>query len=431
MNPRPRLLPPFRLAAAIIVFCTAAVRLSAQFLPGAGATRVSPPMSAAALTGLQHVLGTPYGAQLIQTHLGLNDVLGFPGGSPIHLQTLGPLAARLPDNFPALVATADSPEAAQSLAKVVAQAYTASLPTALAEFDSRSRQALTGVTEGPAGILALETFAREMSGYSIYGRETQSRVATLNAIVRSARADGKAKDWAKRFMAGLPAPESMESGSSVAGNAIGNSRKVHAPLQRSANAARPLKSNRVEIAEDGWEAPRSHDEALSLVSKFSQPKRTYTRPDVNWNVLRDSFILGKWESKVVVDRFRIKDDLKLQALQAALLQEDHSGATPADLATKMAQRLEDAKRQGTVLMMLSRRPFSTVFGDIPFSPAQLGILDDMKKTVLSMGQAAPNRQQFLADVDSLMTRMRTVNQWDGNYPNKLKQILADARGTPR
>lgn len=175
-----------------------------------------------------------------------------------------------------------------------------------------------------------------------------------------------------------------------------------------------------------WQAPRSFDAALAEADALSRPKRTYARSAINWRVLRRSIIAQEPLVEAVADS-RIMDAEKIQALQEDLLQDARSRATPAELAARMARRLEDVKRQGTIPMVLFRKPFGTIFGDIPLSAPQRDALDDLKQAVLRLGRTAPNRRRFLLDLESLMTRLRTVNQWDSDYPEKLRRVLADAR----
>lgn len=181
-------------------------------------------------------------------------------------------------------------------------------------------------------------------------------------------------------------------------------------------------------ARNGWQAPKYFDDALAAADSLSRPKHTYARSDINWGVLRRSISALQPQIEVVADS-RIMDDQKLRALQEDLLKDARSRTTAAELAAMMVQRLEDVQRHGTVPMVLFRKPFGTIFGDIPLSAPQLGMLDDMKQTVQHLSRVAPNRQKFLAGLEDLLTRLRAVNQWDSNYPGKLRRILADARST--
>lgn len=182
-------------------------------------------------------------------------------------------------------------------------------------------------------------------------------------------------------------------------------------------------------AEPGrWHVPRSFDEALAAADALSRPKSVYSRSALNWAVLRRSILAQRPQVELVFADSRIMDAEKIRALQEELFRVARSRATPAELATRMALRLEDVERQGTVPMVLFRKPLDTIFGDIPLSAPQRDVLDDLKQAVLQLGRTAPNRRRFLHDLESLMTRLRAVNQWDSDYPEKLRRIFAATKG---
>ncbi len=169
----------------------------AAFIP------LTAPMAASALTSFQSFLTSPAGGVALNEIPQLEAVMRLDPRSPAHLQALGPLAARLPRD----VLQGGNSMSPAKIGNQVARAYLASVGTATAELELRTRAALQNVPDGQEGAAYLDRTAREFSGYALYGEAAYRHVQVLEAAARRARALGHGRALADAILADLAVPD--------------------------------------------------------------------------------------------------------------------------------------------------------------------------------------------------------------------------------
>lgn len=172
---------------------------------------VSRPMPAPTFAGLQNLLASPAGVSLLAANSQLNplqQVVSMNPSAPGTLQVLGPLAATLPADFSARVEAAQTSGSVAPLAEILAKAYAASVPTALAEIDARASAAVKSAASDANAWRSLGSAASDLKSYSLYGEAARERVTLFAQKAATVRSQELAENLSREFLAGLRGPES-------------------------------------------------------------------------------------------------------------------------------------------------------------------------------------------------------------------------------
>lgn len=202
----------------------------------AGAASVSLPMPAAAFAGLQNILASPIGASLLTNDPSLNPlrrIVSMSPSAPETLQALGPLTANLPADFSARIEAARTSGSAAPLADVLAQAYSASVPAALAEIEARARVAAKLAASDANAWRGLGSAASDLEPYSLYGEAARERVALFAQKAAAVRSQELAKSLSQELLLGLRGPGSALEGVSAGSIDEGSFARRHARLAKS------------------------------------------------------------------------------------------------------------------------------------------------------------------------------------------------------
>ncbi len=174
-------------------------------------------MSESSFAGLQGFLASPFGSSLVAAVPSLHPLQTIVASNPAspHLrQALGPLGANLPRDFPARVAAANAEASAEAVSRLIARAYEASIPAALAEIDARALAAANAAASDDRALNDLAPAAAALGFYALYGDVARERAALFAQKAAAARSRQLAEALARELQASSdrPAPAAVAAG---------------------------------------------------------------------------------------------------------------------------------------------------------------------------------------------------------------------------